>query len=96
MQITSPCKGFITQLLSKPIPEVTTLKAYGPKRRGKKCNQGLIYNNKKKDGTTEGNAILQVQALKKQIMINPFFGKVSFLSLIPQFKLYGMPPSSNS
>lgn len=42
-----------------------------------------------KDGTAkEGNAILQVQALKKQhIMINPFFTKVSFLSVIPQAKL---------
>ena len=41
------------------------------------------------DGTAkEGNAILQVQALKKQhIMINPFYTKVSFLSLIPQAKL---------
>lgn len=45
----------------------------------------------------KGMQFYQVQALKKHlIMINPFFRKVSFLSLIPQVKLYGMPPSSNS
>lgn len=37
----------------------------------------------------EGNTILEVQALEKQhVMKNSFFRKVSFISLIPQPKLY--------
>lgn len=37
----------------------------------------------------EGNTILEVQALEKQhVMKNCFFRKVSFISLIPQPKLY--------
>lgn len=57
-----------------------------------KDSHSCIYLKKKKDGTVEGNA--KVQVLKKQI-INPFFRKVSFLALILQAKFYSMPSSSN-
>lgn len=55
----------------------------------------IFKKGEEKDGT-EGNAILQVQALKQQHMTNPFFKEISFLSLIPQAKLHSMPSSSNS
>ena len=65
MQITSPCKGLIT--LSFPAPEVTTLRLTVVQREGgKKSNQDQELYILIKDGTGEGNAILQVQTLKKQ------------------------------
>ena len=55
---------------------------------GEKSNQDQELYILIKDDTAEENAILQMQALKKQhVMINPFFRKVSSLALIPQAKL---------
>lgn len=101
MQITSPRKGLFTLISTLPSSEVTT-RAYGPQTRrganGQDWSRYIwIYIYIYMNGTAEGNTILEVQAFKKQhIMINPSYRKVSFLSLIPQDKLYITPSSSNS